>query len=511
MNSKRITPFFVLALFAFGFLIGGSTAHAAVSGGTVACHATSDCYRNASSPAYDVSFSTNDASTATVINVTFPSGYIASGFAPSVSSPDNTINAINLNGTNVTGVSTNATGNMLNFHLSSPTNLSTGTVSFKITGIAVANPSTLGVTGNFTITTDAAGETAQSNVAGVTILGTAVPTLTSPTSTTYLSNASMPISFTLPDAPLVGSVSLAFTPTVGSTTTMTLQSVSSGANTFSLPLAGGIGGVSKVATTNHDSIPPGTYSVTLAYQNTLSYPSASVTVSNVVIALPTYAVTYTAGTGGAISGNASQTISLGSDASAVTAVPNNGYRFVNWSDASVSNPRTDTNVTGDTAVTANFALILRAPHSVAVVSPTPLDKSKPLDFTINNGASTTNSPTVHIRFNADPSTVTGYAISLEPTFATVGIEPYTSGLERSFQLPTTPGRTTVYVEYFSSTGSRSSVISHTISYNPNKSLLTTKSAVEQFQIKYGIVKVGAPGYGKLGPKTLAKMREVYGQ
>jgi hypothetical protein len=54
------------------------------------------------------------------------------------------------------------------------------------------------------------------------------------------------------------------------------------------------------------------------------------------------ALTYTAGAGGSIS-------------SVVTAVPNPGYRFVQWSDASTANPRTDTNVTTDLAVTARFA------------------------------------------------------------------------------------------------------------------------------------------------------------
>ncbi|MFA5367750.1 MAG: hypothetical protein WC333_07730, partial [Dehalococcoidia bacterium] len=39
-----------------------------------------------------------------------------------------------------------------------------------------------------------------------------------------------------------------------------------------------------------------------------------------------------------------------------TAVPNDCYHFVNWSDLSTDNPRTDTNVQGDITVTANFAI-----------------------------------------------------------------------------------------------------------------------------------------------------------
>src|SRR5204862_9601 len=36
--------------------------------------------------------------------------------------------------------------------------------------------------------------------------------------------------------------------------------------------------------------------------------------------------------------------------------PDTGYHFVNWSDASTANPRTDSNVTANVSVTANFAI-----------------------------------------------------------------------------------------------------------------------------------------------------------
>ena len=40
----------------------------------------------------------------------------------------------------------------------------------------------------------------------------------------------------------------------------------------------------------------------------------------------------------------------------MTAVADAGYHFVDWSDASTANPRTDTNVMANISVTANFAL-----------------------------------------------------------------------------------------------------------------------------------------------------------
>ncbi|KRB78106.1 hypothetical protein ASE01_08080 [Nocardioides sp. Root190] len=70
-----------------------------------------------------------------------------------------------------------------------------------------------------------------------------------------------------------------------------------------------------------------------------------------------YALTYAAGTGGTLTGTASQTVEHGSDGTAVTAVPDTGHRFVQWSDGSTTNPRTDTNVTGDLSVTAEFAVL----------------------------------------------------------------------------------------------------------------------------------------------------------
>ena len=73
-------------------------------------------------------------------------------------------------------------------------------------------------------------------------------------------------------------------------------------------------------------------------------------------AVTSYTLTYTAGANGSITGASPQTVAHGSDGTEVTAVPNVGYHFVDWSDASTVNPRTDTNVTANISVTANFAV-----------------------------------------------------------------------------------------------------------------------------------------------------------
>ena len=72
-------------------------------------------------------------------------------------------------------------------------------------------------------------------------------------------------------------------------------------------------------------------------------------------AINTYLLTYNDGLHGSITGIKNQTVDHGSDGTAVTAVSDAGYHFVDWSDGSIDNPRTDTNVTDDLDVTANYA------------------------------------------------------------------------------------------------------------------------------------------------------------
>ena len=74
-----------------------------------------------------------------------------------------------------------------------------------------------------------------------------------------------------------------------------------------------------------------------------------------------YTLTYSAGTGGYISGTTTQSVCRGSNGTQVTAVPNTGYYFVNWSDGITNPSRTETSVSADKSVTANFALSNQPP------------------------------------------------------------------------------------------------------------------------------------------------------
>lgn len=82
--------------------------------------------------------------------------------------------------------------------------------------------------------------------------------------------------------------------------------------------------------------------------------NADVTAQAVFAADVTWDLTYTAGAGGSISGDLSQEVLDGENGTLVTAVPEAGHQFANWSDDRVVAPRRDLNVKGDISVTAYF-------------------------------------------------------------------------------------------------------------------------------------------------------------
>lgn len=103
------------------------------------------------------------------------------------------------------------------------------------------------------------------------------------------------------------------------------------------------------------------YSGDKVHLNNTGYGIVASLAETAINQMTSYTLTYTAGSHGSISGTSPQTVDYGSDGSAVTAVPDDGYYFVNWSDDSTDNPRTDTNVISDISVTANFEADTNAP------------------------------------------------------------------------------------------------------------------------------------------------------
>ena len=70
----------------------------------------------------------------------------------------------------------------------------------------------------------------------------------------------------------------------------------------------------------------------------------------------TWELIYKAGPGGSIIGETSQAVPDGESGTAVTAVPEEGYEFVRWSDGVTTATRTDTDVARNISVTAEFEI-----------------------------------------------------------------------------------------------------------------------------------------------------------
>jgi len=73
-------------------------------------------------------------------------------------------------------------------------------------------------------------------------------------------------------------------------------------------------------------------------------------------ALTSYSLNYSAGSHGSLTGNTSQTVSCGSNGTAVTAIPDTCYHFTQWSDSYTVNPRQDNHITGNLTLTALFVI-----------------------------------------------------------------------------------------------------------------------------------------------------------
>ena len=89
---------------------------------------------------------------------------------------------------------------------------------------------------------------------------------------------------------------------------------------------------------------------------TASSWSSDMAVDNVrLFGITVHDLSYVAGNGGSLAGLTNQVVTEGASGSAVEAVPSHYYHFVDWSDGFTQNPRTDTEVSANISVTANFA------------------------------------------------------------------------------------------------------------------------------------------------------------
>ncbi|MFA5055811.1 MAG: InlB B-repeat-containing protein, partial [Dehalococcoidia bacterium] len=157
-----------------------------------------------------------------------------------------------------------------------------------------------------------------------------------------------------------GSIPPTTTPTPPPTYTLTYNAGAGGSITGTTPqtVNEGEDGSTVTATpdTNYHFVDWSDGVLTASRTDTNVQADITVTANFAEDGVTTYTLTYNAGAGGSITGTTPQTVDCGSDGDTVTATPDACYSFVDWSDGVLTASRTDTNVTGDITVTANFAI-----------------------------------------------------------------------------------------------------------------------------------------------------------
>ena len=112
-----------------------------------------------------------------------------------------------------------------------------------------------------------------------------------------------------------------------------------------------------------------------------------------IFAIKTFTLTYNTTPNGAPI--PAQTVNYGADGTTVTAVPNPGYRFVKWSDGVRTASRTDTDITANKTVTANFA-VGKFPATVTLADLSQMYNGTPRQVTATTAPAGLN---VNIKYN----------------------------------------------------------------------------------------------------------------
>lgn len=158
--------------------------------------------------------------------------------------------------------------------------------------------------------------------------------------------------------------------------------------------------------------------------------------ANCSATITSYHINFFAATGGAVSGATSQIIDYGGSATAVTAVPNSGYQFANWTGtggfSSTGNPLTLSNVSADMNITANF-----------VLDP----------IVINNAATSTASATVNLALTYGGAT--GMQFLIDKSSKWTKLEPFVAS--KTVKLPSGSGIKSVAVRFVDSQENSSAI------------------------------------------------------
>jgi hypothetical protein len=185
-----------------------------------------------------------------------------------------------------------------------------------------------------------------SAAASITAAGTYTVTVTSANGCVDTKSIVITEDKTIPTAGITNNTGV----TVLSCTQPSISVTATGGNTYAWDK--GLGNSAAASITA-----PGTYTVTVTSANGCSAMESIIVTENT-----NFILTYIASIGGAINGVFPQTVSCNESGSIVEAVANTGYVFVDWSDGVTTNSRTDTNITQDITVTANFKTVLDVPE-----------------------------------------------------------------------------------------------------------------------------------------------------
>jgi uncharacterized delta-60 repeat protein len=205
-----------------------------------------------------------------------------------------------------------------------------------------------------------------------------------------------------------------------------------------------------------------TYTLTVKAHNGASVET---TMSTGASAQTTYAprtLTYIAGLNGSISGTTPQTVAYGSNGSEVTAVADSGYHFVDWSDGVMTAARTDTNVTANLSVTANFTL-----------NPTPTITQTP-SYTITQTPTITETPSNTITQTPTITETPSSTITRTPTIT----ETPSNTITQTPTITETPSNTITQTPTITETPSNTITQTPTITETPSNTITQTPTITE---------------------------------
>jgi len=269
------------------FTVAGTWSYATPVGGSNAGGLAATALAGHTLRWYTVATGGTGTSTAPAINANNPgvfTYYVAQVNAGGCESPRTAITATVSPAPVISGGTSVGVGNVLQL---SATTTPASSTAWTSTTPAVATVSATGqvlglTTGTTTITYTSVSGCVATQVVTVVVGTTQAPVLTSPANNTS-GSTTLQFSYTLPEAPLAGSVKLTFTPAGGGTPIVWTMGNSTSVS-FSYVVGSNPTATTAVAAGN--ALGYTTYNVTLSYQDSYSNPAESVTNTNIQTLAP---------------------------------------------------------------------------------------------------------------------------------------------------------------------------------------------------------------------------------